>query len=268
MRISILTLFPEMFEGPFKYSIIKRAKEKKLLQIEFINIRDFGIGKHRIVDDTPYGGGVGMVMRVDVLHKAIAYVKEKTSKELGNNTLSKIILLSAAGITFKQSTAREFSQLDHLILICGHYEGVDERILQYVDGEVSIGDYVVTGGEIPSMIITDAVTRLIPGVITEGATEEESFSNAGASNHTVVGANDNSPLRVGANNYSPLRVIPLRANDNSPLLEYPHYTKPQIYDNKNIPEILLSGNHQKIKEWRHDQALKKTKLNRPDLLNK
>src|SRR5260221_1286508 len=169
MKITILTLFPEMFSGPFDYSIIKRAKEKKLVEIELLNIRDFGIGPHKMVDDTPYGGGVGMVLKVDVLHKAIEHAKaafsqNKTTKQL-------VVLTSASGKTFKQQTAKAFSGLDHLILICGHYEGVDERIMQYIDEEISIGDFVLTGGELPAMLIADSVVRLLEGGITQGATE-------------------------------------------------------------------------------------------------
>jgi tRNA (guanine37-N1)-methyltransferase len=227
MKITILTLFPEMFQGPFDHSIIKRAKEKGLVEIEFINIRDFGLGKHQIIDDTPYGGGIGMVMRVDVVSKAISNVKCQTSNV---KCKEKVILLTASGKPFKQAIAQEYSHLDHLILICGHYEGVDDRIKHYIDEEISIGDFVLTGGEIPAMLIADAVTRLLPGVITQGAVEDESFSEQ--------------------------------------LLEYPHYTKPQTYEEHTVPDILLSGNHPKIDEWRREKALEKTKQVRPDLLKK
>ncbi len=228
MKITILTLFPEMFSGPFDHSIVKRAKEKGLIDINFINVRDFGIGKHQVIDDTSYGGGVGMVMRVDVLHEAIKSAKCKVQSAKCNE---KTVLLSASGKTFKQQTAKEYSQLDHLILICGHYEGVDARIEHYIDEEISIGDFVLTGGEIPAMLIIDSVTRLIDGVITEGATEDESFSEK-----------------------------------NGMLLEYPHYTKPQEYEGRKVPEILLSGNHPKITEWKKEEVVKKTRRIRPDLL--
>jgi tRNA (guanine37-N1)-methyltransferase len=230
MKITILTLFPEMFTGPFDHSILKRAKERGLLEINFVNIRDFGIGKHQVIDDTPYGGGVGMVMRVDVLHEAI---KNAQCPMTNDQCREKTILLSASGKTFKQSTAKEYSGLDHLILICGHYEGVDDRIKHYIDEEISIGDFVLTGGEIPAMLITDAVVRLINGVITDGATEDESFSQNG-----------------------------------DILLEYPHYTRPQTYQDDEVPEILLSGNHPKINAWRKEKALEKTKKIRPDLLRR
>ncbi len=228
MKISILTLFPEMFVGPFDHSIIKHAKQKGVVEIELVNIRDFGIGLHRMVDDTPYGGGIGMVMRVDVVHDALAYAKRKAkSKKL------KTVLLTASGKTFKQDTARDYSQFDHLILVCGHYEGIDERVTQFVDEQISLGDFVTTGGEIPAMLITDAVTRLLPGVLKETVTEAESFS-----------------LRT----------------KGGVSLEYPHYTKPQVYEGLSVPDILLSGDHAKIAEWRMEQARNKTQRNRPDLL--
>jgi len=233
MKITILTLFPEMFVGPFDESIIKRAKEKNIIEIDYVNIRDFGIGSHKMVDDTPYGGGVGMVLKVDVLHKAIEHAKNNFKQQFNNATIQQlVILMSASGKQYKQQTAKEFSKLDHLILICGHYEGVDDRINKYIDEEISIGDYVLTGGELPAMIITDSVVRLLEGAITEGAVEDESFSK------------------------------------DTKLLEYPHYTKPREYDGQVVPEVLLNGNHQKIAEWRHEKSLEKTKGVRPDLLKK
>ncbi len=225
MKITVLTLFPEMFKGPFDISILKKAQEKGFLEIEIVNIRDFGIGTHKVVDDTPYGGGIGMVMRVDVLYEAIRYTKKNSSHKK-----QKVILLSATGKTFNQPKAKEFSTFGHLILVCGHYEGVDERIKEYIDEEVSIGDFVLTGGELPAMLVIDTVSRLITGVLKEGATDEESFSYV--------------------SNY----------------LEYPHYTKPRIYKEKEVPEVLLSGDHKKITEWRKQSALEKTKKVRPDLL--
>ncbi len=232
MKISILTLFPEMFSGPFDASIIKKARERNLINIRLINIRDFGIGKHKLVDDTPYGGGLGMIMRVDVLHKAIQAAKDPKISE----GKEKVILLTADGTLYTQRMAESFSQLDHLILVCGHYEGVDERVKAFVDEEVSIGDFILTGGEIPAMAVTDSVVRLIPGVFKTGVIESESFS--------------------------------LKSEDGKILLEYPLYTKPPEYLGMKVPDILLSGDHAKIKQWRYEQALKKTKEKRPDLLQK
>jgi tRNA (guanine37-N1)-methyltransferase len=232
MKISILTLFPEMFHGPFEYSIVKRAKENRHLQIDLVNIRDFGIGKHKLVDDTPFGGGIGMVLRVDVLHKAIVSVKEQ-NPDLSTHT----VLLSAHGTPFKQTIAKKLaSNFQHLIFICGHYEGFDERIKLYIDEEISVGDFITTGGEIPAMLITDAVTRLLPGVLKDGATDAESFSLQTTNEAATT------------------------------LLEYPQYTQPREYLGNSVPEILVSGDHKKIAEWRHDQAEKVTKLQRPDLL--
>lgn len=229
MKITILTLFPEMFKGPFEYSIIKRALDKKKVVIEFVNIRRDGIGKHKIVDDTPYGGGTGMILRVDVIDKALQGIKKRSNKK----TKQKIILLDARGEKFTQKKAFELSKFEHLILICGHYEGIDERIKDYLVNEViSIGDYVLTGGEIPAMVLTDAVVRLLPQVLKKEATEFESFSNI----------------------------------SNSLLLEYPQYTKPQTYKNLAVPKILLSGDHKKINKWRQEQAIKTTKKQRPDLV--
>lgn len=223
MKISILTLFPEMFQGPFDSSIIKRAKDKKLIDIEYVNIRSFGLGKHKLVDDTPYGGGNGMILRVDVLAKAI----EKTRNKKFKKNEEKVILLSAHGRTFSQKTAENYSKLKHLIIVCGHYEGFDERIKNFIDEEVSIGDFILTGGEIPAMLITDSVARLVKGVLREGSASSESFS---------------------------------------PYLEYPQYTKPQKYGNLSVPEILLSGDHGKINLWRKNESVKVTSKLRPDLI--
>ena len=230
MRISILTLFPEMFEGPFGHSIVKRAVENKLLDIRLVNTRDFGLGAHRMVDDTPYGGGRGMVMRVDVLTDAINTTRDgKIARER-----EKVVLLDARGEKFSQSHAASFSKLDHLMLICGHYEGVDERIRTKVDMTVSLGDFIMTGGEIPAMAITDAVGRLVSGVLSDEATAVESFS---------------------------------AANSKEVLLEYPQYTKPREYDGVAVPDVLLSGNHAEIAAWRKTSAKAITVTHRPDLLS-
>ncbi len=219
MKISILTLFPEMFSGPFDHSIIKRAIEKKLIDIKLINIRNFGIGTHKTVDDKPYGGGVGMVLRVDVLEEAIRSTKEKTTHLAGVSAkraerAQKVILLDPRGTPFNQKKAKDFSKLKHLILVCGHYEGVDERINKFIDEKVSIGNFIVTGGEIPSMLIVDSVTRLVKDVLKKEAVQNESFSLS------------------------------------AEYLEHPHYTKPRVYKNLKVPKILLSGDHKKIMLWR------------------
>lgn len=234
MKITIITLFPEVFDPILNSSILKKAQQKNKVEFEFVNLRDFGEGKHKVVDDRPYGGGAGMVLKADVLAKAV----KKTTYTLN----PKVILTSASGKTFNQLKAKKLSRLKHLILICGHYEGVDQRFVEnYVDEEISIGDFVLTGGEIPAMVIVDSITRLIPGVLEKPeAIANESFSS------------DSS----------------LITPHSSLLLEYPHYTRPEEFEGKKVPKILLSGNHAEISKWRKEQALKKTKKIRPDLLKK
>lgn len=220
MKISILTLFPEMFKGIFDESIIKRAQDKNLVTIEYVNIRDFGIGKHKVVDDTPYGGGVGMIIRVDVLEKALRFASCKHTKK-DKKCKEKVILTDARGETFTQKKARDLLIVEHLIVICGHYEAIDERIEELIDERVSIGDYILTGGEIPAMAITDAVVRLVPGVLSKKeATLYESFSTKS-------------------------------------YLEHPQYTKPQVWHKHSVPEVLLSGNHEKIRQWREKESKRK-----------
>jgi len=258
MKISILTLFPEMFVGPFDESIIKRAKEKGLVEINLINIRDFGIGRHKVVDDKPYGGGVGMVMKVDVLDKAIQFAKvtKKHQPEADRPLDEKVILLDARGQTFVQSTAKTFSQLKHLILLCGHYEGIDERVRKLVDMTISVGDFILTGGEISAMLVTDAVARLIPGVLKEDATLYESFSLTSQTDYSK----QTTCLPAGKT------AVYRSPNAVSSLLEYPQYTMPQDYNGEKVPDILLSGNHQEIATWRREKSLEITTAHRPDLL--
>ena len=219
MRIDILSLFPEMF-SPLKESIIKRAVEDGKIEINIINIRDFANAPHYKCDDEPFGGGAGMVMLCEPLFRAIESVK--TDK-------SRIIYMSPRGRVFNQGIAKEMSTDEHLIFICGHYEGIDQRVIDYFNiEELSIGDYVLTGGELPAMVVADSIIRLIPGVIREESTEEESFSNN--------------------------------------LLEYNQYTRPAVFRDLSVPEVLLSGNHKKIAEFRAEQSLEITRKNRPDLL--
>ena len=219
MKIDILTLFPEMF-SPLKESIIKRAVENKKVEINIINIRSFANAPHFKCDDEPFGGGAGMVMMCEPIFKAIESI---------NTPDSKIIYLSPRGKVFNQKMAQEYSKLNHIILLCGHYEGIDQRIIDYFNiEEISIGDYILTGGELPAMVLADSVIRLIPGVLSDDSTVEESFSNN--------------------------------------LLEYNQYTRPAVYRDMAVPDILISGNHKKIEEFRHNQSLEITKKNRPDLL--
>lgn len=224
MIISILTLFPDMFDGPFGTSIIKRAIAKKQIIVRCINMRDFSTDAYKSVDHHPYGGGTGMILRVDVVDRAIAAAKKSAKGKRAH-----IVLMDPQGTPYSQTKAHEFTKYDHLILICGHYEGVDERVRDLVSEEISIGDYVLTGGEIPAMVIVDSVTRLLPNVLAKAdATVHESFSEN--------------------------------------LLEYPQYTRPEVYKNRSVPSVLLSGNHKVIADWRTEEAKKKTLLRRPDLL--
>ena len=219
MKFDVLTLFPEMFE-PLNSSIIGRAKEKNLIEINLINIRDFSKDKHKKVDDTPYGGGAGMVMMPDVVYDAYKSVEDKNAK---------VIYMSPQGKKLTQKKVEELAKQEHLIILCGHYEGIDQRVIdKIVDEEISIGDYVLTGGEIPAMVLIDSVSRYNSGVIAEESIEEESFANG--------------------------------------LLEYPQYTRPEVFEGVKVPEVLLSGHHANIEKWRKEKALEITKLKRPDLL--
>ncbi len=219
MKFDVLTLFPEMFDN-LKQSIIGRAQEKELIEINTTNIRAFSENKHKKVDDTPYGGGAGMVMMPDVVYRAYQSVKSENAK---------VIYMSPQGKRLNQKKVEDLSKENHLIILCGHYEGIDQRVIdKIVDEEISIGDYVLTGGEIPAMVLIDSVSRYVKGVLKEDSIKEESFSNG--------------------------------------LLEYPQYTRPEVFEGERVPEVLLSGNHQNIDKWRKEKSLEITKLKRPDLL--
>lgn len=221
MKIDILTLFPKMFEGFLNESIIKRAQEKKIVEINIYDIRNYTKDKHKKVDDYPYGGGGGMVLMCQPVVDAIETLKTEDSK---------VILMCPQGKKYNQTTAYELKNEKHIILVCGHYEGYDERIRNFVDLEISIGDFILTGGEIPAMAITDSITRLLDGVITKESYENESFNNN--------------------------------------LLDYPTYTKPQNFRGMEVPDVLLSGHHENINKWRALESLKRTEKRRPDLLKK
>ncbi len=223
MQIDILTLFPEMYEGFLSCSIIKRAIEKELVNINIVNFRDYTNDSHNKVDDTPYGGGSGMVLMVEPLYNAVKALRKEDSK---------VILLTPSGNKYNQKLAYKLTEEKHLIIICGHYEGFDERIRSFIDLELSIGDYILTGGELASMVVTDSITRLIEGVIDKDSSREESF------------------------------------NIETNLLDYPTYTKPRSFMGMDVPEVLLSGNHQKIATYRKEESLKRTREKRPDLLER
>lgn len=253
MKISIITLFPEMVQGFFKESILKRAVEKGDVEIEVINLRDFALDAYGTVDDRPYGGGAGMVLRVDVVSQAVENVKREERKE------KRVILLtSAKGKPYHQKKAQELSKLDHVVIIAGHYEGFDERILEYVDEEVSLGDFVMTGGEIAAAAICDSIVRLLPGVLKkDDATEQESFFELAID--AVIKA-------VGETDI--LKTLKQQGIKNIQLLEYPHYTRPAEYESKKVPDVLMEGNHAAIQAWRIREAYRETCEKRPDLLDK
>jgi tRNA (guanine37-N1)-methyltransferase len=219
MKVDVITLFPEMVDLPLSYSIVKRAREDKFLKLGFLNPREFAEDKHKTVDQKPYGGGSGMLLMAEPFYKAIKKLSKKNSK---------VILLSPVGEVFKQEKALQLSKEKHIILVCAHYEGIDERISNYVHEKISIGDFILTGGEPAAVCVIDAITRLLKGVIKDDSLRNESF------------------------------------NDN--LLEAPQYTRPSVWRGHKVPEVLLSGDHEKIKKWRREESLRLTEKSRPDLL--
>lgn len=223
MRIHIITLFPSMFDGPFGTSMLKKAQDGGLAEIHIYDLRQYGIGPRRTVDDTPYGGGAGMVLRPEPVFAAVEAAKNQDPE-------AKVAILTPSGKPYTQKLAQRLSRQPSLILVAGHYEGFDQRIMNLADYEISVGDYVLTGGEIPAMVVADSVIRLIPGVLgDEASAQEESFSDG--------------------------------------LLEYPHYTRPEEFRGQKVPQILRTGHHGEIAKWRREQAVKKTRHNRPDLLS-
>ena len=224
MLVDVITLFPEMFTSPFADSIIKRAIDKKILQINFTQLRDFAFDKHRQVDDSPFGGGSGMVLKPEPMYRAVRNVLSRAE-----NLSRRIIITDPSGSVFNQAKAKELATFDRLIFICGHYEGFDARIYDLADELISIGDFVLTGGELPTMVIIDAVARMLPGVLgSEDSARTDSFFDG--------------------------------------LLSYPQYTRPQDFEGKKVPDILLSGHHANIEKWRREKSLEITRLRRPDLL--
>ena len=224
MIFTVLTLFPGIFDSPLRESITKKAVEKGLISFNITNIREYADDAHKTCDDAPYGGGPGMVMKIEPIYRAMAHLEKTMGRP-------RYILLSPQGRIFDEETAIRYSHIKHLCLVCGRYEGLDERVLDLVDEEVSIGDYVLSGGEIPALVLIDAITRCIPGVLgNEQSSVDESFSRG--------------------------------------LLEYPQYTRPDVFMDMEVPPVLLSGNHEEIRKWRRKEALKKTIFKRPDLINR
>ncbi len=253
MRFDIVTIFPEFFAGPLDYGIVRRAREAGLVEIRVKDLREFAHDRHRTVDDRPFGGGAGMVLKPEPIFDAVESIVGSTVAP----PRTAIVLLSAAGELFRQETAREFAELENTVLICGRYEGVDERVAEHLaTHEISIGDFVLSGGELAAALILDAVTRLIPGALgNEDSTVQESFSQIG---DVGAGEEHSKAPRVTAAHGAP--------NTSRGILDCPHYTRPQSFRGWEVPEVLVSGNHEEIRRWRRQSALEKTRKNRPDLL--
>ncbi|MHB8539614.1 MAG: tRNA (guanosine(37)-N1)-methyltransferase TrmD [Candidatus Acidiferrales bacterium] len=273
MRFDLITIFPEFFRGPLDYGIVRRAREAKLIEVAIHDLRIFTHDRHRTVDDRPFGGGEGMVLKpeplFDAVESLIGPVTDKQSRE--PETRTAIVLLSASGKLFRQEMARRFSPLERVILICGRYEGVDERVAQHLaTEEISVGDFVLSGGELAAAMVLDAVTRLIPGALgNEDSAENESFS-AASDDASTMGKEAGKSAATGRMADSLIAEHELRATElqggGRGILDYPHYTRPQNFRGWEVPEILMSGNHEQIRQWRHRMALEKTMRNRPDLL--
>ena len=258
MRFDLITIFPEFFAGPLDHGIVRRAREGGLVEVRIQDLREFTKDRHRTVDDRPFGGGEGMVMKPEPLFEA---VESLLGRKAGNATQpparesnTAIVLLSAAGKRFTQETARRYARLGQIILICGRYEGVDERVAEHLaTEELSVGDFVLSGGELPAMLVIDAVTRLLPGALgNEASTQNESFSAEGAvapRDEPVGGPKDG------------------HRSEAQSLLDYPHYTRPAEFRGWTVPEVLIGGNHAEVAKWRRQAAMEKTRRNRPDLLD-
>ncbi len=254
MRFDLITIFPEFFTGPLDYGIVRRAKEAGIVQIHVQDLREFTKDRHKTVDDRPFGGGEGMVLKpeplFDAVEKLLGHGVGDAQQRVAPEPGTAIVLMSAAGRLFTQETARRYAKLERLILICGRYEGVDERVAEYLaTEEICVGDYVLSGGELPAAIVLDAVTRLLPGALgNEASTENESFSGSGE-----------WPARGGSSEHAGRRA-------QNVLLDFPHYTRPAEYRGWKVPEVLIGGNHAEVAKWRKSQAEEKTRRNRPDLL--
>jgi tRNA (guanine37-N1)-methyltransferase len=249
MRFDVITIFPEFFRGPLDYGIVRRAREAKLIETRVHDLREFTHDRHKTVDDRPFGGGAGMVMKPEPIFEAVESLLGEPPERLTREAVPKgtaIVLLSAAGKSFRQDMARRFAQLERLILVCGRYEGVDERVTEHLaTDEISIGDFVLSGGELAAAMVIDAVARLIPGALgNEDSSVNESFSAADDAGGSVS---------------SDARSVGI-------LLDYPHYTRPATFRGWDVPQALLGGNHEEIRRWRRERAIQKTMRNRPDLL--
>jgi len=264
MRVDILTIFPDFFRGPLDYGIVRRARETGLVEVSIHDLRNFTKDKHRTVDDRPFGGGEGMVLKLEPIFECLESLGGLVSRSerVTGSVKQSVILLSAQGRRLDQGLAAELSALDRMVLICGRYEGVDERVAEHLaDREVSIGDYVLSGGELGAAVIVDAVTRLIPGAVgNEASTRQESFTE-----HAFAGkACPERAERVEGN----ARATPDSTCVSGGLLDYPHYTRPADFRGMSVPEVLVNGNHDQIRRWRRRTALAKTLRNRPDLIER
>ena len=266
MRFDLVTIFPEFFAGPLDFGIVRRARQARRIETYIHDLRDFTHDRHGTVDDRPFGGGEGMVMRPEPIFEAVESLigGMGASDQMGQSRPA-VVLLSASGKIFRQETARRFATLDQMILICGRYEGVDERVAEHLaTDEISIGDFVLSGGELPAAIILDAVTRLLPGVLgNENSTVNESFGE---------GSDNREKQRISKQSQRVGRVregtsVEGLLSSGRGLLDYPHYTRPQSFRSWNVPEVLVSGNHEEIHRWRRQMAIEKTRRNRPDLLD-
>ena len=257
MRFDLITIFPEFFGGPLDHGIVRRAKEAGIVQIQVQDLREFTKDRHRTVDDRPFGGGEGMVLKPEPLFEAVEKLLGHgvgcANAKIAPEARTAILLMSAAGKLFTQETARRYAKLDRLILICGRYEGVDERVAEHLaTEEICVGDYVLSGGELPAAIVVDAVTRLLPGALgNEASSQNESFSSLGSDS-------GQAELRVSEPYHSPHL-------GQQVLLDFPHYTRPAEYRGWKVPEVLISGHHAEVAKWRREKALEKTARNRPDL---
>jgi tRNA (guanine37-N1)-methyltransferase len=257
MRFDLITIFPEFFAGPLDHGIVRRAKEAGIAQIHVQDLREFTKDRHRTVDDRPFGGGEGMVLKPEPLFEAVekllGHGVGDAEKKVTLEPRTAILLMSAAGRLFTQETARRYAELERLILICGRYEGVDERVAEHLaTEEIGVGDYVLSGGELPAAIVVDAVTRLLPGAVgNEASTQNESFS--------ASSGESSAPACNGSTRHSPLAT-------RHWLLDFPHYTRPAEYRGWSVPEVLIGGNHAEVAKWRRQKALEKTQRSRPELL--
>jgi len=253
VRFDLITIFPEFFAGPLDYGIVRRAREAGIVQIHVQDLREFTKDRHKTVDDRPFGGGEGMVLKpeplFDAVEKLIGQSMGTASEKAATPAGIAVVLLSAAGKLFTQETARRFAKLDRIVFLCGRYEGVDERVAEHLaTDEISVGDYVLSGGELPAAIVLDAVTRLLPGALgNEASTENESFSESGE-------------WRVASGEKESPRI------QESVMLDYPHYTRPADFRGWKVPDVLIGGHHAEVAKWRKEQAREKTRRNRPDLL--